>query len=110
VAKVGTKKWQHAIAFVGSEQPRCQPGEVPAEGEKGMMGPIRVVPKKKQDKMHDMSRINFAKIYTVEHNVKVYDFGDVHRDYLARLRHQWKDVLGRDEFGRVEEDSGEDDG
>jgi hypothetical protein len=36
-----------------------------------------------------MSRIDFARTYTVEHNVKVYEFGQVHRDSLQRLTNQW---------------------
>jgi hypothetical protein len=28
-------------------------------------------------------------MYTVEHNVKVFDFGDVHPAHLGRLQSQW---------------------
>jgi hypothetical protein len=68
-----------------------------------MMTPIRVVPKKKEDKLDPISRVNFARIYTVEHNVKVYEFGDVHRDSMADLRQQWQFVLERDVNRQIEE-------
>jgi hypothetical protein len=62
-----------------------------------MLSPIRVIPKSKTTKLDPMSRINYSKIYTVEHNVKVYDFGDVDEDYHERLLEQWKKVLFYDQ-------------
>jgi hypothetical protein len=44
--------------------------------------------------MDRMSRVDFNKIYTVEHNVKVYDFGRVHEDERSFLRHQFNYVWG----------------
>ena len=63
-----------------------------------MMSAIRVKAK---------SRVNFAKIYTVGHNVEVYDFGDVHSDYMTTLKCQWTYVLKR-EKKRIKVDSDED--
>jgi len=40
--------------------------------------------------MDPMARLNYTKVYTVEHNVKVYDFGIVHKDYLDTLRYQFE--------------------
>jgi hypothetical protein len=59
-----------------------------------MLESIRVVPKSRTDKMDELSRVNFAKIYTVEHNVKVYDFGDVHERYKHILKQQFRLVWG----------------
>ena len=56
--------------------------------------------------MDPMSRLDFAKIYTVEHNVKVFDFGDVHKDHIHTLKTQWRYVLKRD-LEKNEEDSDE---
>lgn len=39
--------------------------------------PIQVTPKSPRDKLDPMSRINYAKIYTVEHNVKVCFIGQI---------------------------------
>lgn len=42
-----------------------------------------------------MSRLNFGKIYTVEHNVKVFDFGQVRAEYGLVLQRQFRDVFNR---------------
>jgi len=43
-----------------------------------------------------MSRINFRKVSTVEHNVKVFDFGIVHEnsmtDFWNHFRAVWSEV------------------
>jgi hypothetical protein len=66
---------------------------MPQAGEYGMMSSIRVKARSRQEKLHAKSLINFSKMYTVEHNVKVYDFGDVAEDDIKRLKEQWKYVL-----------------
>lgn len=70
-----------------------------------MLSSIQVRQKDKREKMFDESRINFGKMYTVEHNVKVYDFGDVRKSSLSILVKQWRWVLennrGRDELQRA---------
>jgi hypothetical protein len=108
VTKPGLSKWQHAIAYT-SKEPELLPGEEPAEGEYGMMAAIRVKPKSRQEKLQKESRINFAKIYTVEHNVKVCEFGDVHEKHLGTLRKQWKYVLDCDINGNKEESDDDED-
>jgi len=40
-----------------------------------------------------MSRVDFSRMYTIEHNVKVCDFGDVHPAHLGRLQSQWITVI-----------------
>lgn len=59
-----------------------------------------------------MSRLNYRKIYTVEHNVKVREFGDVHPDYEERLVSNWKSAWGfqRELVGDGVEDDDEDGG
>lgn len=39
----------------------------------------------KREKLDDMSRINYAKVYTIEYNVKVLFIGRVIKDHIARL-------------------------
>jgi hypothetical protein len=46
--------------------------------EKIVKQPIAVKPAREDQKLHRMSRINFDKIYTIEHNVKVMNVGKVH--------------------------------
>lgn len=93
VAKPGIVKRHHAVIYTGREPPRIHREEKPSDGEWGMLKPIRVIPRDRRNNTDEKSRINYGKIYTVEHNVKVYDFGDVALDSLFRLRNSWKRVL-----------------
>jgi hypothetical protein len=54
--------------------------------------------------MDPMARLNYAKIYTVEHNVKVYDFGIVHEDYLDTFKHQFNSSFSGDQMNDEDED------
>lgn len=59
-----------------SDDPKENP---PSEqhGENLTKEPIRVIPKTPRDKLDPESRLNYAKIYTVEHNVKVWFIGHI---------------------------------
>jgi hypothetical protein len=68
--KNGVRANHHAIIY--TEQPNMMYGE----GERGLTRrPIRVIPSEPQHKLDPASRLNYAKIYTVEHNVKVWFIG-----------------------------------
>jgi hypothetical protein len=54
-------------------------------GEKIVKNPIAVVPAGPDQKLHPKSRINFDKVHTVEHNVKVMDVGQVAAESLHNL-------------------------
>jgi hypothetical protein len=106
------EKWKHSIIYSSSKEPRLSINEKPTRGERGMLGSIRVKPRKKSDKMDPMARVNYSKFYTVAHDVKVYEFGDVHSSYLALLLAQWTWVLQNlphtsQEEAAVEEEEGE---
>jgi hypothetical protein len=100
------KPQDHAIVFTWEEEKKKGKAKkkeekakppIPKE-EKGesklRKTPIRIIPQSPRDKLDPCSRLNYAKIYTVEHNVKVCFIGDVHEDsvkYLTRdynLLHQ----------------------
>ena len=89
VAKPRTIKAHHAIIYTGDDPPIPTKEEEPAEGEHGMLNPIRVKPYLRTAALDEMSRINFAKVYTVEHNVKVQEFGEVHSDSRHILKKQF---------------------
>jgi hypothetical protein len=91
VAKPGTTKCYHSIIHTSSAPPAPKSNEAPdvASGERPMLNPIRVRPRKRTDKMDPMSRLNYSKMYTVEHNVKVYDFGTVHENFLHVFKKQF---------------------
>jgi hypothetical protein len=80
----------------GTTKPGCKPEDhaiVYSEGQKSLAltdevlikRPIRVVMKDREDPLHFSSRINYAKVYTVEHNTKVHFIGKVHKDYENNL-------------------------
>jgi hypothetical protein len=90
VAKTGLKKHEHAIIYTGDSPPSPTEREQPGPSEMGMQQSIRVEPTNpKRDYLTSMSRICFAKVYTVEHNAAVYDFGNVDQNFHARLYAQW---------------------
>jgi len=93
VSKRGVTKSDHAIIYTGREAPQPKRKELPPRGKHGMRRSVRVVSQSKKDKLDSMSRVNFAKIYTVEHNVKVYDFGQVHSRHEHRLISQFNEVF-----------------
>ncbi|KAI8937916.1 hypothetical protein NX059_005599 [Plenodomus lindquistii] len=77
-------KHHHAIMYTGPNAPSATPSEL-CVGEPGLGAPIRVTPTKRYGSMDPFSRVNFVKVYTVEHNVKVESFGYVDRDEEWKL-------------------------
>ena len=53
---------------------------------------IRVDPDERGARLSDLSRVNFGKVYTIEHSVKVKSFGMVNKDSMVALLYQFKDV------------------
>jgi hypothetical protein len=80
-----------------------------------MMKAIRATGKRRSEKLDPASRIDYSRIYTVDHYVKVKEFGDVVEADVRRLRKQWWIVFKKnieedvDEAEEEEEDSQEDD-
>lgn len=70
----------------------------PRTGEDFLRDPIRVVPQTDRDKLHPYSRINYAKIYTVEHNVKVLFIGQIHSKSVGRFMTAFNDVWGNNDI------------
>jgi len=94
VSKPGLKRAHHAIAYDKRKEPDATEAEKPSKVDPfPMLTGIRINPKKKGDKLDKMSRIDFARSYTVEHNVKVYDFGMVDNSHIDRLAQQWVRVM-----------------
>lgn len=112
VSKPGVEKHHHAIIFTGKKEPKAKPEESPRQGEYGMRSSIKAKANHQGDKMDPMSRLNFAKIHTVEHNVKVYDFGKVDDADLHKLTSTFRLVWKLDvpeEGGDGDDDDDDDD-
>ncbi|OBT72488.1 hypothetical protein VF21_08520 [Pseudogymnoascus sp. 05NY08] len=82
--KHGVKPNHHAIIYTvrssnGHRSSRQPPQEI--EGEDPLLNaPIRVDPTEPRHQLDVTSRINYAKVYTVEHNVKVCFTGKIHKN------------------------------
>jgi hypothetical protein len=90
-----TRKWgvnpdDHAIIYIDKYPAKEVAGEVPLS-----RGPIKMIPKSPRDKLEAASRINYAKIYTVEHNVKVCFIGEIAEDSLRRLITDFDDTWNK---------------
>jgi hypothetical protein len=46
---------------------------------------IRIHPNRPTDKLDATSRINYAKIYTIEYNVKIQSVGEIDRNHIERF-------------------------
>ena len=80
-------KNEHGIIFTGKTAPAPQ-------NERGMQEKaIRVNPDDKGAVLDPKSRINYGKVYNIEHNVKVKNFGSLSPEYLAALIEQFMAVF-----------------
>ena len=67
--------------------------ELPSRGEAPMRrDAIRVDPDQKDEKLDPMSRIDFGKPQTIQHNLKVKSFGKVNRASMQSLSSQFGEV------------------
>lgn len=82
--------FHHAIIYTGAQAPEPLSAH---DGDDLLAMPIRVIPNRPSDTFSSQSRINLAKPYTVEHNVKVYDFGRVDTKDFWKLIDQFEDNL-----------------
>jgi hypothetical protein len=80
-------KKNHAVIFTGRRTPD------PKHGEHGMLPPIRVKLRRRGDALDEMSRLDYGKVFTVEHNVKVYEIGMVDPIYKNRLELEFRHIF-----------------
>ena len=93
VGKDRVTKSEHAIIFTGAQAPRAMDHERPARDEDGMRSkPIRVIPDDPIEKLDPVSRLNFAQVHTIQHNIKVKPFGTVHPKSVEALQSQFSNV------------------
>ncbi|KAK5170652.1 uncharacterized protein LTR77_005241 [Saxophila tyrrhenica] len=93
VAKRGVTKSEYSIIHTSAEVPPIKTAERPLQGEMGMRPrAIRVDADDPTDKLHDMSRLDYGKVHTIQHNIKVKKFGKVHPKSMNALVHQFSNV------------------
>lgn len=95
--KRGVKAGDHAIIYTGKVAP------LPLQGENRIhKRPVRVDNSDSRRKLAPQSRVNYNKVYTVEHNVKVCFIGKIHGDskttFLTDFENTWhgsRKIFGR---------------
>jgi hypothetical protein len=89
VLKRGVHPEDHAVVYSSRRD-----GPYVLEREKGLMSkhPIRIEVINDAQKLDPLSRLNYAKLYTVEHNVKVCFIGRVARNYERDVRHGYNEA------------------
>lgn len=96
VARVARKE-QYGIIHTGSIAPRPTLAELPRPGQLPMQPePVRVLPDLNEDALDPMSRLNYAKVYTIEHRIPVKPFGIIESNSRMILSNQLRNVLGMD--------------
>jgi hypothetical protein len=87
-SKRGVDASSHAIAYMSNSHP------VRLASETGMTKqPICIDPAGPDQRLHQMTRINFAKIYTIEHNVKVKNIGTVAGKSMDHFRRYFGELM-----------------
>ncbi|KAL2856189.1 hypothetical protein BJX68DRAFT_230111 [Aspergillus pseudodeflectus] len=80
LAKPGVDPSKHAIVHMADTPPRLGSNEPETTKE-----PLEVDPERFDETLHPKSRLNFGKIYTVEHNVKVLPIGVISAASMPRF-------------------------
>lgn len=76
----------HAIIYIEGELPQCTRKEL----LKGLSKePLSVLPSDRSTTLHKMSRVNFAKAYTVDYTVQVKDIGQISNRSMPKLMRYW---------------------
>jgi mRNA-degrading endonuclease toxin of MazEF toxin-antitoxin module len=91
VSKPGLSKADreaHTIIYMSDTEPT----KLPEESDLNKT-PIAVEKSSSDQKLHPSSRLNFAKIHTVNWNVKVMNVGKVARESMPRLVAYWRQSL-----------------
>jgi hypothetical protein len=89
VLKHGVHPEDHAVAYSSKSK-----GAEILDREIGLMSkhPIRIEVINDSHKLDPLSRINYAKLYTVEHNVKVFFIGKVAKNYERDVKNAYNEA------------------
>jgi hypothetical protein len=72
--------------------------DVPSQlqGEQLVKRPVRMEPSSPEEKLDPISRVNYAKVYTIEHNIRVCFIGKIHADSRATFETDFKEIDSED--------------
>ncbi|KAL1964448.1 hypothetical protein VTN77DRAFT_7006 [Rasamsonia byssochlamydoides] len=88
VAKRSLDPSNHAVIYNAGSEPYTSSREPPMSKD-----PLAVRIRSPDLKLDRMSRLNFGKIYTVEHNEKVLPIGKISKESLPKLKEYARDVM-----------------
>ncbi|KAF1997306.1 kinase-like protein [Amniculicola lignicola CBS 123094] len=94
VGRPGTVKRHHAIVYTGDIPPAPLLNELPDRHEIGMVDSVRVKPLRPWESLDPSTRINLRTTYTVAHDLRVAEIGDVAEGYLWKLIHNFHALRG----------------
>ena len=79
----------------------------PEPSDIDMRSPIKVVPNSRSVELDNSSQIDYSRVYTVEHNVRVYEFGKVAPEDMAKFLQNFENVFNSKEDNDYEDDGNE---
>jgi hypothetical protein len=85
--KPGVNPKDHAAVFTGHKAQLA-----PGEAEIGLRPALRVIPNNPKEKLDPMTRLNYAKLYTVEYNVNLRFIGRVDEQSMPDLVYDYNEV------------------
>ena len=93
VGKPGVNKSEHSVIHTTKNPPEPLPAELPLRGEDGMRPhAIKVDSDDPIDKLDALSRLDYGKVHTIQHNIKVKAFGKVNPKSMFALINQFGNV------------------
>jgi hypothetical protein len=78
------------MIYIGQEVPS------PLPGEQLVKRAVRMEPSSPEEKLDPKSRVNYAKVYTIEHNIRVCFIGKIHPDSRATFETDFKAIDSQD--------------
>lgn len=63
------------------------------DGENLVKDPFPIIIEEPQERLSPMSRLNFGRVYTVEHNIKVMKVGRINQEFLPRLKSYFVETI-----------------
>jgi hypothetical protein len=86
--KNGVQSQYYAVVYAQGSEPLFAPGEMMTKR------PISIVVENNLEKLDPMSRLNFGRVYTVEHNLKVSKVGRIAPEDMHALEANFLETIG----------------
>ncbi|EZF15202.1 hypothetical protein H112_05954 [Trichophyton rubrum D6] len=84
----------HSVVYMRGSEPAYY-----APGREAGIPPIMINPFTPEDKLQESSCLNFGKVFTVDHNIKVKPIGHVSQESLRLFHRAWRQCLDNEDYG-----------